>query len=103
MTDSVFQLSVEQQMPVTLSFVDAHGNVGTAPAGVPAWAVDHPELLALTVAEDGMSAEAIPTTLEGVAVVTVTLDALTGTLAITIVGGAVASITVVPGTPVAKA
>lgn len=108
MTDSVFQLTVDQQVPCTLQFVDAHGNVAPAPAGVPTWTVDHPELLTITAAADGMSATLVPASAEGVAVVTVSLavDAtttITGTLSVTIVGGAVASITIVPGTPVAKA
>lgn len=107
MTDSVFQLTVDQQLPCTLQFVDAHGNAAPVPTGVPTWTVDHPELLTVTADADGMSASLVPTAVEGVAVVTVSLTVdtvtITGTLSVTILGGAVASITIVPGTPVAKA
>jgi hypothetical protein len=107
MTDSVFQLTVDQKVPVSLEFVDAHGNSAPTPAGVPTWAVDKTDLLAVSPSVDGLTADLVTVGAQGVAIVTVSLvvDATTtilGTLSVTIVGGAVASITIVPGTPVSR-
>jgi len=105
MTDTTFSpLPIGNTLPVTLAFVDAHGNAGVAPEGViPSWAVDLPELLTVTPAADGMSASLITVANTGAPVVTVTDGTLTGTLTVTITAGAVSAISIVPGTPVANA
>lgn len=100
MTDSVFALPTGEQFPVTLQFVDAKGNPAVAPLGVvPTWAVDHPELLTVTPAADGLTAVAVTVGPTGVAVVTVTDGNITGTLAVTVEAGVITGITVVPGVP----
>ncbi len=106
MTDSVFTVGTGNNFPLSLEFVDAHGNVGVAPAGfTPAWVSDHPELLTVSPNAD-MTASAVTVGPSGVATVTVTDSAgsaLTGTLAVTIEAGVITGVTIVPGTPVANA
>lgn len=103
MTDSVFNLPTGEHFPVTLQFVDAKGNPAVAPLGVvPVWSVDHPELLLVTAAADGLTADAVTVGPTGVAIVTVTDGTISGTLAVTIDAGVIAGITVVPGVPVAN-
>lgn len=82
-------------------------NENPAPVdGIPKWEVSDPEMLALVVAEDGMSADVIGVTRAGDAQVKVTVDAdldangfkpITGLLDVTVLGGEAQVVKIVPG------
>lgn len=93
-------LTADQEVPVTLTFVDKYGNTVTAPTGVPAWSVDQPTILAVTPAADGLSAVCAAVGPVGTATLTVTLNSLTEAETFDVTPGAVTSITLVLGTAV---
>lgn len=102
MSDTTFSLPTGDMFPATLEFVDSFGNPAVAPTGVtPAWAVDNATILTIAPAGDGMSANISTVGPIGTANVSVTDGTITGTLAVTVTAGPVASITIVPGTAVA--
>ena len=92
----------DQEVPCTLQFVDAFGNVAITPAGVPVWAVSDATLATVVAAADGLSAVVAAAGKEGSVDVTVTLGALTGKLTLTVTAGAAVSLEIVAGTPVLK-
>jgi hypothetical protein len=103
-----FQLTADQQVNATLAFADKEGNAIAAPTfdAVPTWASDTTTILTVNAAADGMSAELVTVGPTGNANVTfngtVGGVAFTATLAVTVVAGALASVTIVPGTPASK-
>jgi hypothetical protein len=104
LTMASLQLTDVQHDALSLSATDAAGNPTTLPAGSVTWGASDPTILAVTPAADGMSADVAAQGPLGTAQVTVAvaLDAnttLTGTLDVTVVASAAASIQIVPGTP----
>ena len=65
----------DQKISFALAFEDAHGNPVTELGSMPAWELDDNELATLVVAEDGMSADVIPTGPRGSVNVSVVVDA----------------------------
>jgi hypothetical protein len=92
-------LRVDQTLPMTLTFADKNGNPAV-PVGVPVWAVSDATLATVVAAADGMSAVLTPVGPLGGVDVTAVVDGVTGMLHVDLVGGAVATVTIVPGTPV---
>ena len=93
-----FSMNADQEVPVTLTFVDKYNNPVTAPTGVPVWSVDQSTILTVNAAADGLSATCVAVGPVGTATVTVTLDGVTGSEVFDVTPGAVTSITLVPGT-----
>jgi|SRR5215469_5349826 len=93
-----FQLTDSQQVVLTASAADAKGDP------VPdtfTWSVDNNAVLTLTPGADTTTVTAVAVA-PGNAVVTATdasTPAVVGTLAVSVVGGAPATVTITPGTP----
>jgi len=104
---ATFQMTDSQQVTMSVAFTDKKGNPAPAPAGAapPQWLVDNAALLTLTPAADGMSCVVAATGPLGDGTVSVKVtDAAgnslaTGSIAVTIVGGAPVNIAITPGTP----
>jgi hypothetical protein len=104
---AAFQMTDSQQVTMTVAFADKKGNPTPAPAGAtpPAWSVDKPAVLALATAPDGMSCVVSAAGPLGTATVSVKVsDAggnplASGSIDVTIVGGAPSQVTITPGTP----
>lgn len=101
------QLTDIQQDSLALVATDAAGNPATLPPGSVTWAVSDTTILSITPSADGMSASIAAVGALGAAQVQVSvqLDAtttLTGTLDVTVVASAAATIQIVPGTPTNK-
>lgn len=94
---TTFNLTADQEVALTLQFVDKFNNPVTAPSGTPAWSVDNTALATLNVAGDGLSASLVAVGPVGTVNLTVSLDGVNGTLQVDVAAGAVAAITVVPG------
>ena len=102
-----FQMSDSQQVTLSVSFADKRGNPVPAPVGAqpPSWLVDNAALLSLTPAADGLSCVAASVGPLGTATVSVKVsdaqgNALaSGSLGVTVIGGAPATVVVTPGTP----
>jgi hypothetical protein len=95
-------LTADQQVAITLQFVDKYNNPVTTPTGVPTWSVDHPEWLQINASADGLSAQGLAVGPIGTAVVTVSLDGVSGTESFEVTPGAVASVTLVVAAPTVK-
>lgn len=67
------KISVLSQVDASIAYVDARGNPAVVD-GVPAWATDRPDLVALAPSADGMFCSLVPLAV-GSAQVTVTADA----------------------------
>lgn len=99
-----FVMTDSQQVNITVKFVDKKGNAATVP-NPPTWAVDNTELLAVTPAADGMSADVVAVGPLGDGTVSVkALDnsgntVASGSLAVTITGGGATTATLTPSTP----
>lgn len=99
------QLTVTQQVPVGVEFKDAKGNPAKVD-GVPAWATDNSDVLALEPAADGLSCNVKAAGVIGTAKVQVSADAdlgagvelVIGTLEIEVVAGKAATVVLTPGT-----
>lgn len=102
MTMATLQLQDDQHCPLTIQAVDAAGNPVTLPAGSVSWTSSNPSVATATPSADGMSCDVAAVGPLGSAQIGVTAAGLTGTLDVTVVAGAAASIQIVPGTPVAK-
>jgi hypothetical protein len=92
-------LTDTQQVALTVAETDSKGESVTTDTLV--WAVDNPNVVALTVAADTYSAEAVAGA-PGTANVTVSDSAnpaLTGSLVLTVVSGAATSLVITEGTP----
>ncbi|MFO1351898.1 MAG: hypothetical protein U1F68_14990 [Gammaproteobacteria bacterium] len=63
-----------QKVSAAISYQDARGNAARVD-GVPAWATDRADLVALTPSEDGLSCEIAAVGALGTAQITVTADA----------------------------
>jgi hypothetical protein len=102
---ATLQLTDIQHDSLILSGTDAAGNPAPLPAGSVTWGVSDPTILAITPAADGISADVAAQGPLGTAQVTVSvaLDATstpkTGSLDVTVVASAVATIQIVAGTP----
>lgn len=84
--DVLTNMTVDQQFRLTIkSFKDSHGNVATVD-GVPTWATDNTDILALTPSADGMTCEIRAVGMVGGANVQVTADADLGPNVKTIIG-----------------
>jgi hypothetical protein len=102
----MFQMTDSQRVTVTLNILDRKGN--PAPIdGHPEWAVDNPNVIALTPSGDNLSCVVEAVGPLGAARVSVTADAdlgegvtsIVGILDIEITGGAATVINLVAGTP----
>jgi len=104
------QLTDVQHDSLALVALDAAGNPATLPAGSVTWGVSDPTILAVTPSDDGMSADVAAQGPLGTAQVTVAValdpsdpsKTLTGTLDVTVVASAAATIQIVPGAPTNK-
>jgi hypothetical protein len=101
------QLTADQQDGATVLFVDAYNNAVTVtPDAIPTWVSDTTTVLTVTAAADGLSATLVTVGPVGTANVTFSCTvggvALSATLAVTVVAGAVVSVSIVPGTPTSK-
>lgn len=100
------EITVTQQLPVTVEFRDKKGNPAKVD-GAPVWATDNTDVLALTPAADGLSCNVVAVGVIGIGTVQVTADAdlgagvvpVIGTLEISVTAGAAAVVTLTPGTP----
>lgn len=106
-TMATLQLQDDQHCPLSIQADDKAGNPVTLPVGAVTWSSSNPSVATVTPSADGMTADVAATGPLGSAQVGVAVDLgggqqLTGTLDVTIVAGAAASILIVPGTPVAK-
>jgi hypothetical protein len=98
------QLTDIQHDLLALTASDGAGNTVPLPAGSVTWGTSDPTILAITPSADGMSADVAAQGPLGAAQVTVAvaLDAsttLTGTLDVTVVASAAATIQIVAGVP----
>ena len=99
-------LTDTQYVEVSFQPVDARGNPARV-EGVPEWQVSDPFLLALNIAEDGLSAELLAMGPLGNGQMAITVDAdlgagvrsITGVLDVTITSGAATSLNIVVGVP----
>lgn len=96
-----------QHDSLSIAAVDAAGNPTTLPAGSVTWGSSNPAVAAVTPSADGMSADVAAVGPLGTAQVTVSVavDAnttLTGSLDVTVVASAAATIQISAGTPVNK-
>ena len=104
------QLTDIQHDSLALAAADAAGNPVPLPPGSVTWGVSDQSILAIVPAADGMSADVAAQGPLGSAQVTVAValdpsDAtktLTGSLDVTVVASAAATIQIVPGTPTDK-
>jgi hypothetical protein len=100
------QITATQDLPVAIKLADRKGNPGT-PDGVPEWATDNTDVLALTPAADGLSCTVSAVGMLGTATVQVTADAefgsgvtaVIGTLEVEVTPGKATVVTIEPGTP----
>lgn len=98
-------LQADKKIPFSISGVDEVGNAVPLGASVPAFTVDRPDLLTLTVAEDGFSGEVAATGVLGTAVLSVegvTDGGVTyrGSVAVDVVPGDVTGVSFALGDPV---
>ena len=102
-------LTDAQKVNLTVTFQDAAGNAATVD-GVPAWTSSDPTIITLTVAADGLSADAITTGTLGTSQVSVAADAdmgsgvttITGVLDIEVQAAAAVTALVAAGAPTPK-
>jgi hypothetical protein len=102
-----FSMTDSQEATFGVSFVDKRGNPAPWPAGSqpPVWMVDTPTVLALSPAADGLSCLVSALGPLGDATVSVAVSdsagnpLASGSIAVTIVGGAPSTVVVTPGTP----
>ena len=104
---ATLQLTDIQHDSLTLTAADAAGNPVALPTGSVSWSVSDPAILAITPSADGSSADLAAQGPLGTAQVQVSVaidptTTLTGTLDVTVVASAAATIQIVPGTPVNK-
>lgn len=97
-TGGTVQLHDNEQVTLAVAEADAKG---VALADTLTWAIDNTTVAALQIASDTQSALLVAG-LPGSAVVTVTDGTLSATLAVDVVPGGVATITITPGTPVVQ-
>lgn len=99
-------ITVSQQVPVSVSFVDKKGNPAKVD-GVPQWATDNSDVLLLEPAADGLSCNVKAVGMIGTGMVQVTADAdlgagftpIIGTLQVDVTGGTAATVVLTPGSP----
>jgi len=104
---ATFSMTDSQQVTMSVAFADKRGNPAPTPAGAqpPVWLVDQASVLSLAPAADGMSCVVKAVGPLGTATVSVKVaDAsgaplASGSVDVTIVGGAPVQVTVTPGTP----
>jgi len=101
-----FQLTATQQVDLTIAATDRRGN--PAPVdGVPEWATDNSDVLALVPSADGMTCTVKATGVLGTGRVQMTADAdrtdgvrqIIGTLDIEVVAGDAVQVALTPGAP----
>lgn len=102
MTTNTFTVPAGDFFHATLEFVDAFGNIGTAPAGlVPLWSSANDQVVTVTAAADGLSANCVSLGVQGnvdISVIDSGVGAnLAGDLVVTITAGPVSQLLVVPG------
>ena len=101
-----FSMTATQQVDLTIAPKDKKGKPA-ALDGVPVWATDNTDVLALTPSADGLTCTIVAVGMVGTANVQVTGDAdlgsgvapLIGTLAVTVTPGQAVTIDITPGTP----
>ena len=98
-----FILTSDQQVAVSVTFVDDHGNPATVDAA-PVWASTDATVLSVTAAADGMSCLVVAVGPDGFGTISVTAMSgsvtVIGTLHIQVVSGVAVAAVVTPGTPV---
>lgn len=103
--DIMYVLPDDQQVGVTVAFVDKKGNPA-AVDGIPTWASSDAAVVALTATADGMGANLVAGA-TGTCQISVTGDAdlgagvvpVIGTLDVQVVAGTAVSAVITPGTP----
>ena len=104
--DMALILTDVQKVTLSVSFVDAKGNPATVD-GAPVWSVSDANVLSVTAAADGLSADVLTVGPLGTAQVSVTADAdlgegvksLVGTLDVQVVGSEAVAIAITAGVP----
>ena len=104
---ATFQMTDAQQVQMTVAFADSRGNPTGPPAGAqpPQWLVDNTTLLSLTPAADGLSCTVAALGPLGTGTVSVKVgDAsgnplASGSIDVTIIGGAPTQVVITPGAP----
>jgi hypothetical protein len=98
-----FTMTADQSVPVTVEFVDDHGNPVVAGSATPVWASSDATILTVVPSADGMSADVSAVGPDGGAQLSVTdtVSGIGGVLSFTIVSGIAASAVITPGAPVA--
>lgn len=104
---ATLQLQDTQHCPLSIQAVDAAGNPAVLPAGSVTWTSSNPAIASATPSADGSSCDVaavgpLGAAQIGVSVVVDPSTTLTGTLDVSVVAGAAATIQIVPGAPVAK-
>jgi hypothetical protein len=96
-----FIITSDQEVPVSVKFVDDHDNPATVPA-MPVWTSSNATVLSVAAAADGMSAVVVAVGPDGTGQISVSAMAgsITATLDIEVVSGAAVAAVVTPGTPV---
>ena len=89
-----FILTVDQEVPIEVTFADDMGNLTTVD-GVPVWATSDPTVLEFQAADDGMSVVIQAVGPTGQAQISVTADARMGTDVVPVIG--LLDIEIVPG------
>jgi hypothetical protein len=107
--DEMLILTDEQKVALSIQPVTAAGNPAKVD-GVPTWSVSDPSILALIVADDGLSAEAVTAGPLGPCQVSVSCDAdlgagvrtISGTLDVTVQAAEAVSVGIAAGAPETK-
>jgi hypothetical protein len=103
---ATFTLADNQQVTCTITGTDSKGNPTPLPTGSVVWSVDIPTVIAITPSADTLSCLLVAVGPLGTANVSVSVNdpsgnsLASGQLAVTVVGSAPVTITVVPGAPV---
>jgi hypothetical protein len=102
-TMATLQLEDNQECPLSIQADDAAGNPTTLPAGSVAWASSNTAVATVTPSADGSTAVVAAAGQLGTAQVSVQASVasgpISGTLDVTVVAGAAATIQIVTGTP----
>lgn len=99
-----YPLQVDKKVPVNLTVADQYGNPTQFPAGtpIPVWTISDPNLCAIIVAADGMSAVLEPVGTLGSVTIHVVAGSLSGSADVNLLAGDPANLGMGFGTPVPK-
>ena len=104
---ATFSMTDTQQVTMSIAYTDKRGNPTGPPPGAttPSWLIDNAALASLTPATDGMSCVVASLGPLGTGTVSVKVadgsgnPLASGSITLTVVGGAPTNVTVTPGTP----